>query len=258
MSDIVAPHVVAPHVVALNNLTLGYRRHPALHHVSGGFCAGSLTAVVGPNGAGKSTLLKSMAGALKPLSGAVTLHGIDRRDVAYLPQQADVDRTFPIDVLDAVLIGHWRRVGFFGRIGRDLRDEAMTALAAVGLEGFEARPIGALSAGQFQRVLFARLLLQDARLILLDEPFNAVDARTTSDLLQVIRRWHGEKRTVVAVLHDFDQVRSHFPDALLLAREMVAWGPTEQALTDANLRRARAMAEAWDEEAAACRRDAAA
>lgn len=245
-------------VVTLNNLTLGYRRHPALHHVNGGFRAGSLTAIVGPNGAGKSTLLKGVAGLLKPLSGAVALHGVDRRDIAYLPQQAEIDRSFPIDVLDAVMIGHWRRVGFFGRIGRQMRDEAMAALVAVGLEGFEARPIGALSAGQFQRVLFARLLLQDARLILLDEPFNAIDARTTADLLQLVRRWHGEKRTVVAVLHDFEQVRGHFPDAVLLARELIAWGPTEQALTDDNLRRARAMAEAWDEEAAACRRDAAA
>ncbi len=124
----------------------------------------------------------------------------------------------------------------------------------MGLAGFERRPIGALSAGQFQRVLFARMLLQDARLILLDEPFTAIDARTTADLLEVVRRWHGERRTVVAVLHDLDQVRAHFPETLLLAREPVAWGPTGEALGPANLLRARAMAEAWDDDAPECRR----
>lgn len=246
------------HVVALRDVTLGYRRHPAVHHLDGGFRAGSLTAVVGPNGAGKSTLLKGVIGALKPLEGGVTLHGLTRRDIAYLPQQAEVDRSFPIDVLDTVLLGHWRRVGLFRAIGRDLRDEGMAALAAVGLTGFERRPIGALSAGQFQRVLFARMLLQDAKLILLDEPFTAIDARTTADLLDVVRRWHGEKRTVIAVLHDFEQVRAHFPDTLLLARAPVAWGPTAATLSEDNLRRARAMAEAWDDNAAVCRRDMAA
>lgn len=243
-------------LVRLDDLTLGYRRHPAVHHLSGGFPAGSLTAVVGPNGAGKSTLLKGIAGVLAPLEGRVTLAGVDSRAIAYLPQQAEVDRDFPIDVLDTVLLGHWHRAGAFRGIGRRDREAARDALDAVGLSGFERRPIGALSAGQFQRVLFARMLLQDARLILLDEPFTAIDARTTADLLDVVRRWHGERRTVIAVLHDLDQVRAHFPQALLLSREVVAWGPTADALVPANLTRARALAEAWDEGAPACRRTA--
>nr|WP_206692303.1 ABC transporter ATP-binding protein [Azospirillum sp. INR13] len=241
-------------IVRLTDLTLGYRRHPAVHHLSGGFREGSLTAVVGPNGAGKSTLLKAVVGALKPFDGKVTLHGLTARDIGYLPQQAEVERDFPIDVLDTVLLGHWRRVGIFRAIGRTLTRQAEEALAAVGLAGFERRPIGALSAGQFQRVLFARLLVQDARLILLDEPFTAIDARTTADLLDVVRRWHGERRTVVAVLHDMEQVRAHFPDTLLLAREPVAWGRTDEALNPANLARARMMAEAWDDKAEVCRR----
>lgn len=245
-------------VVSFSDLTLGYRRHPAVHHLNGGLREGSLTAVVGPNGAGKSTLLKGVVGALKPFHGKVTLNGLNRRDIAYLPQQAEVDRSFPIDVLDTVLTGHWRRVGIFRAVDRAMRDDALAALDAVGLAGFERRPISALSAGQFQRALFARMLLQDAKLILLDEPFTAIDARTTADLLRVVQRWHGENRTVVAVLHDFEQVRAHFPETLLIAREAVAWGPTEQALTEDNLRRARAMAEAWDDAAAVCRRDQAA
>jgi zinc/manganese transport system ATP-binding protein len=130
--------------------------------------------------------------------------------------------------------------------------KAREALCAVGLEGFEKRHIGSLSAGQFQRVLFARLLLQDAKLILLDEPFTAIDARTTKDLLDIVARWHGDGRTVIAVLHDFDQVRAHFPQTLLIARTLIGWGPTGDVMSPANLLKARAMAERWDEDARAC------
>ena len=98
------------------------------------------------------------------------------------------------------------------------------------------------------------LLLQDAQLILLDEPFNGIDARTCADLLRVVQRWHGEGRTVIAVLHDMELVREHFPQALLLAREAVAWGPTAQVLHAENLFRARQMAERWDESAPVCER----
>ena len=243
-------------LIRLSDLTLGYDRHPAVHHLSGAFAAGSLTAIVGPNGAGKSTLLKAIAGLKTPLSGRIDRAGVDRRDLAYLPQQAEIDRSFPISVADCVAMGHWHKVGPFGRIGRAMRDEAARALDAVGLGGFGRRPIGSLSAGQFQRVLFARMLLQDARVILLDEPFAALDARTTADLLDVVGRWHGERRTVVAVLHDLDQVRGHFPQTLLLARDPIAWGTTADVLTDAHLARARAMAEGWDDRAAACARAA--
>jgi zinc/manganese transport system ATP-binding protein len=135
---------------------------------------------------------------------------------------------------------------------RDARARAEAALAAVGLRGFERRPVGAVSSGQFQRVLFARLLLQDAPVILLDEPFNALDARTAAELLGLVRRWHGEGRTVIAVLHDLDLVRREFPETLLLARDCLGWGPTGEVLTAANRLRARMMAEAWAEQAEAC------
>jgi zinc/manganese transport system ATP-binding protein len=110
-----------------------------------------------------------------------------------------------------------------------------------------------LSAGQAQRVLFARVLMQDAGLILLDEPFNAIDARTTADLLALLHRWKQEARTVIAVLHDIEQVREHFEQVLLLARERVAWGPTAEVLKAEHLFKARQMAEAWDESAPACK-----
>ena len=137
--------------------------------------------------------------------------------------------------IQTVLLGHWRRIGWVRPVTRELREAAQRALAAVGLEGFERSPVETLSAGQFQRVLFARLIVQDAELILLDEPLAAVDWRTSEDLLRLIVSWHREGRTVAAVLHDLDQVRAYFPDTLLLARERVAWGPTREVLMPQNL-----------------------
>ena len=234
------------------NVTLGYDRHPAVHHLNGEIAAGALLAVIGPNGAGKSTLFRGIAGILKPLSGSISLGGLNIRDIAYLPQTVDIDRSFPISVFDFVGTGLWRATGFFGGMGRRERDRIAQALLAVGLNGFENRSIGTLSGGQMQRMLFARVLLQDARLIVLDEPFNAIDARTSADLLALVRRWHTEKRTVLAALHDMDLVRANFPETLLLARGQVAWGATAEVLTSDNLQEARRMCEAFDDSAAAC------
>jgi zinc/manganese transport system ATP-binding protein len=240
------------------DVTLGYDRHPAVHHLNGEVAPGALLAIVGPNGAGKSTLFRGIVGILKPLAGAILTGGLDIRDIAYLPQTVDIDRSFPISVFDFVGTGLWRQVGFFGGIGKAAREKVARALASVGLSGFENRAIGTLSGGQMQRMLFARVLLQDARLIVLDEPFNAVDAKTSADLLTLIKRWHGEKRTVLAALHDMDLVRASFPETLLLARGEVAWGATGEVLTVENLMEARRMCEAFDDSAAACAVDDAA
>ncbi|HWV96961.1 MAG TPA: ABC transporter ATP-binding protein [Xanthobacteraceae bacterium] len=240
----------------LRNVTLGYDRHPAVHHLSGEVAPGALLAVVGPNGAGKSTLFRGIVGLLKPLAGSIRLKDLHARDVAFLPQSADIDRSFPISVFDFVGTGLWRNVGVFGGIGGRERAKVQQVLAAVGLTGFERRAIGTLSGGQMQRMLFARLMLQDARLIVLDEPFNAIDAKTSADLLQLVKQWHAEGRTVLAALHDMDLVRDHFPETLLLARGAVGWGETPQVLTPENLLTARQMCEAFDDEAAACAADA--
>src|SRR5215472_7726738 len=208
------------------NLTLGYDRHPAVHHLDGAVESGALVAVVGPNGAGKSTLFKGIVGVLKPLAGRIERGDLNPQNIAYLPQAAGIDRA--------------------------ARASIERAIAAVGLTGFEDRAISTLSGGQMQRMLFARLLLQDARVIVLDEPFNAVDAKTSADLFDLVRRWHGERRTVLTALHDLDFVRANFPETLLLAREPVAWGRTASVLTPENLLTARRMCEAFDHEAALC------
>ena len=236
----------------LQNLTLGYERHPAVHHLEGVVKNGALVAVVGPNGAGKSTLFKGLVGALKPLAGAIERHGIDSRGIAYLPQIPEIERSFPITVYDMVAMGLWKSRGVFGGIaGRDHHTIA-AAIAAVGLTGFERRAIGTLSGGQMQRMLFARLVAQDAQLILLDEPFAAIDTRTSAELLALVQRWHAERRTVLAALHDVELAQKAFPESLLLARELVAWGPTREVLTADNLNKARRMCDAFDETAEAC------
>jgi len=234
--------------IVLQNVTLAYDGHPAVHRLTGEFSRGSLTAIVGPNGAGKSTLIKGMAGLLRPADGLIQPAGLGGGGIAYLPQHAEIERRFPISVIQSVLLGRWPRIGWARPVTRELREGAQRALAAVGLAGFERRPIETLSAGQLQRVAFARLIVQDVELILLDEPLSAVDWRTSEDLLHVIVSWHREGRTVAAVLHDLDQVRAHFPDTLLLARECVAWGPTREALMPQNLWRARHLSETWSGE----------
>ncbi len=241
--------------IELDNLTVSYQRHPAVHHVSGRFMAGEATAIFGPNGAGKSTLLKTIMGLCAPDSGRVRLEGVERQAIAYLPQQSEIDRSLPVAVLDLVSTGCWQRSSWFRRVDRAGMDAAWQALETVGLADFAHRPVSALSVGQFQRVLFARILTQNAQLILLDEPFNAVDARTTEDLLELVPRWRSEGRTVIAVLHNEEHVKQYFPQTLLLAREVIAWGNSAEVLTDDNLHRAVDTAAHWLERAPVCHVD---
>jgi len=240
-------------VLAFRDLTLGYDRHPAVHHLTGDVARGSLTAVVGPNGSGKSTLMKGIVGVLAPLGGEVGVAPGTR--IAYLAQQSEIDRSFPARVIDLVRLGLWGKRGLLGRYDRTDHANCRKALQAVGLEGFQERPLDTLSGGQLQRALFARVLVQDADLILLDEPFNAIDANTVADLVALIRLWHGEERTILVVAHDLDLVRRHFPQTLILSRRKVAWGPTSEVLVPENLARARNFDEAWSDDAPWCEPD---
>ena len=213
--------------IRVTDLTVGYDRHPAVHHLSGAFAAGQLHAIVGPNGAGKSTLLKAIMGLLRPL-GRSDRPGRAAPRPDRLPAAAGGDRPQLPDFrarrrrCSATGGAPARSGGSTGRRGwRPTRRWPRSAC-----DGFGRRPIGSLSAGQLQRVLFARIIVQDCRTILLDEPFAGIDAPTTTDLLALVERWHGEGRTVVAVLHDLALVRGRFDETLLLARTAIGWGPT--------------------------------
>jgi zinc/manganese transport system ATP-binding protein len=240
----------------LENLTCGYGRRPAVHHVTAQIPAGGLTALVGPNGAGKSTLLKALAGRLKPFSGAVGWPaGVKAAETAYMAQAASIDTSAPVDVSMLVAAGLWRRRGLMGGLRPQDRARIGDAIATVGLAGFEQRPLRTLSGGQLQRALFARVMVQDCPVILLDEPFAAVDTRTSQRLLDLAAAWAQEGRTVVVSLHDLDLVRARFDHVLLLARELVAAGRPAAALSSENLLRARRMSESWREHAEACHAD---
>ena len=242
-------------ILEFENLTLGYELHPAVHHLSLGVETGALLALVGPNGAGKSTLMKGIMGQLQPLDGHIALNGIQRQNLAYLPQLNQVDRTFPITVNELVSLGAWGETGAFGRVRSRHKRRVRDAIEQLGLKGFETRLIGSLSGGQMQRVLFARLLVQEADLILLDEPFTGIDSRTTHDLIHLIQSWNRAGKTIIAVLHDLEQVRRHFPKTLLLSRQAIAFGETLEVLSDENLLRARQMNEAFDDQAELCLHD---
>ena len=148
-----------------------------------------------------------------------------------LPQQGAIDRNFPISVADVALLGLWRELGAFRRPSRDQHRRLSAAIEAVGLAGLETRAVGTLSAGQMQRLLFARLILQAAPIVLLDEPFAAIDEATTADLLRLLNDWHRAGITIVAVLHDLAQVRRHFPQTLLLSSTLLGWGQTHSVLS---------------------------
>ena len=214
--------------VILHNVSVRYGRRVALEAVTGEFAAGSLTAVVGANGAGKSTLLAAIAGLVRLAGGMVNCPA--RQRLGYLPQLTAIDRDYPLTVAELVALGGWREFGAFRAPEKGLRARAAAAAETVGLAGRLERPIAELSVGEFQRALFARLILQDAAVILLDEPFAAVDAPTITVLLDQVTQWHQEGRTVIAVLHDLDVVQARFPSTLVLGRRCLAWGTTEEAL----------------------------
>ena len=234
---------VSPAILRFENLTLGYNRHPAVHHLQGEIASGSLLAVVGPNGAGKSTLLKGITGELRPMQGSIKTIGIKRKEIAYLTQQTTLDTSFPIVIRDFVAMGLWKEFGAFRGFNNSARTRIEDAINAVGLAELGSRTIGNISGGQLQRARFAQVILQDSPLVLLDEPYSAIDANTVRDLAKLVRRWNKEGRTVISVLHDLEHVRQEYPETLLLAREVVARGRTKEVLIEENMVRARQLAE---------------
>lgn len=235
--------VEAREVISCQDLCVDYRELRALDAITGKFYEGTLTAIVGPNGGGKSTFLKALAGVQNLAKGSLS---IQKQNVSYLPQSPDIDRSFPITVGDVVGMGLCARRGFFRGYTDEDREAIRQALVQVGLEDYENRPIHCLSGGQFQRVLFARIALQDASIILLDEPFAAIDAVTMDILTGVLRQWQTMGKTIITVLHDMDIVRDYFPDTVILARSAIAWGKTSEVLTLENLRQAKVYCVSWE------------
>mgnify|MGYP000861045026 CR=1 FL=1 len=228
--------------LSIRDLTVVYGDQAALWDADLDLATGSLTAIVGPNGAGKSTLLKAALELIPRVAGTVSFFGRPlrevRREIAYVPQRANVDWDFPASVHDVALMGTYPRLGWFRRPGRIEREKALAALDRVGMANLAARQIGELSGGQQQRVFLARALAQDAQLILLDEPLAGVDAPTEATVMRVLRELVESGRTVAAVHHDLETAPDYFDETVLLNVQIRATGPTREVLTPEQIRRA--------------------
>jgi manganese/zinc/iron transport system ATP- binding protein len=226
--------------IEVNDLTVAYRDAPVLWDVDWQVPQGVLSAIVGPNGAGKSTLIRAVLGLVHAAAGQVLIHGrpyvAQRRLTAYVPQRGSVDWDFPTNVLDVVTMGRYGALGWLRRPGRRDRELALAALAQVGMEAFADRQISQLSGGQQQRVFLARALVQDARVYLMDEPFQGVDAKTERAIVQVLRTLRAQGRTVVVVHHDLETVSEYFDHVLLLNVRRIALGAVPEVFTETNLR----------------------
>jgi manganese/zinc/iron transport system ATP- binding protein len=233
----------------VRGLTVSYRSAPVLWEVDCHFPAGQLSAIVGPNGAGKSTLLKAALGLVPTDSGRVLVDGVEGRAaldrVAYVPQAESVDWDFPITVREVVEMGRYRSAGWFRRISRADRAIAAESLERVGMAGFGDRQIGQLSGGQRQRVFLARALAQRAPVLVMDEPFAGIDARTQADLLELLAELRDDGGSVVVVHHDMAQVRAAFDWTLLLNVRVLGCGPTAEVLTPDAVRTAYGADVAW-------------
>jgi manganese/zinc/iron transport system ATP- binding protein len=226
--------------IEVNDLTVAYQEAPVLWDIDLTVRRGALTAIVGPNGAGKTTLIKAIMGLVRPAAGQVRVlgrsYGEARREVAYVPQRGTVDWDFPTSVLDVVLMGTYGGLGWVRRPGRAERQRALDAIEKVGMEAFTDRQISRLSGGQQQRVFLARALVQDARLYLMDEPFQGVDARTERTIVEVLRELRSRGETVVAVHHALQTVPEYFDDVVLLNVRKIASGPVTEVFTEESLR----------------------
>jgi manganese/zinc/iron transport system ATP- binding protein len=229
-----------PPAIEVEDLTVAYGERPALWDVDVTVPEGTLTAVVGPNGAGKTTLVRAILGLVRAAAGRILVHGRpyeeQRGAVAYVPQRGSVDWDFPTSVLDVVTMGRYGALGWFRLPGRREREAALEALRHVEMEEFASRQISQLSGGQQQRVFLARALVQDARVFLMDEPFQGVDAVTERAILELLRELRSQGRTVVAVHHDLQTVREYFDTVCLLNVRKIASGPVEEVFTEENLR----------------------
>jgi ABC-type Mn2+/Zn2+ transport system ATPase subunit len=224
--------------VALEEVTVRYEQTVALEKVTLRLRRGDGVAVVGPNGAGKSTLFHAIAGVVRPQEGEIRIYGSQPDGhicVGYVPQRKGVDLLFPVTVADVVMMGRVGRMGFLRWPGRKDREAVRAALDEVGMGEYAGRQIGELSGGQLQRVFLARVLAQEAELLLMDEPLTGLDLPSQELILGLIDRIRRQGVTVLVASHDLNQAGKQFPLILLLNRRVIAFGFPEQVLTTANL-----------------------
>lgn len=223
-------------LLACQDLTVSYHHRTAISGISCQFKAGTTTAIIGPNGAGKSTFLSALLGQIPLDSGQVIMQNMTHKDIAYLPQSHEIDNLLPLTVEDVVLLGTWYEMGMLAAVSKESILRVNDCLSAVGLTGFNYKYVSELSKGQLQRVLLARTIMQQASVIILDEPFNALDARTIKDILGLIKLWQQQGKTIIAVLHNLTQVAAYFDYTVLLATTLIQFDTTEKVLNNPYLK----------------------
>lgn len=227
--------------LSIHDMTVAYHRKPVLWDIDYNAPPGKLIAIVGPNGSGKTTLIKAALGLLPMASGTVRFFGRplgeQRSRVGYVPQRESVDWDFPVNALDVVAMGLYRRIGWLWPVTRRYRQQALASLERVGMADFAMRQISQLSGGQQQRVFLARALAQQADLYLMDEPFVGVDAATEKAIVSILQELRSAGKTALVVHHDLETVTEYFDEVLLLNMRIVASGPTSHVFTPENLRK---------------------
>jgi manganese/zinc/iron transport system ATP- binding protein len=227
--------------LTVNQLTVAYQRQAVLEDVSFSVPEGKLIGIIGPNGAGKSTLMKAILDLIPRVKGDIAIYGKpykqQRHLVGYVPQRGSVDWDFPTNALDVVLMGRYGHIGLWKRPRKEDVAVAMQCLEKVGMTSYAKRQISQLSGGQQQRVFLARALAQDASIYLMDEPFVGVDAATEKAIIELLNELKAKGKTVLVVHHDLQTVRDYFDWVLLLNKQVIAAGPTEEVFTYENLQK---------------------
>ena len=225
--------------ISVTELTVDYDGVTAIEDVNFMVNAEKLTAIVGPNGAGKSTLIKALLGLIPTRTGTISCFGTSpkqyRKNISYVPQRAQIDWEFPANVFDVVAMGLYGELGLLRRFSSAHKDRVHSALTDVDMADFATRQISQLSGGQQQRVFLARSIVQDAELILLDEPFGGIDAKSEAVIVDILRRQKQNGKSIVAVHHDLSTVKDYFDDVILLNKTVTAFGPVDDVFTKSNV-----------------------
>ena len=228
-------------MIRIENLSVSYKETLALKDISLVLQGPTITGIIGPNGAGKSTLLKGMLGII-PHEGHAFIDDKEMnkslKKVAYVEQKIHIDYNFPIKVKECVSLGLYPSIPLFHTLKAKHWEKVAEALEIVGLSDYADRQISQLSGGQFQRVLIARCLVQDADYILLDEPFVGIDSVSEEIIMNTLRDLKKSGKAVLIVHHDLSKVPHYFDQVLLVNREVIAFGPTKETFTEANLKEA--------------------
>ena len=227
-------------MITIKDLTVSYQGQLALDKANLNINGPTITGIIGPNGAGKSTLIKALLGIIDH-KGQALLKGnplkLERKQIAYVEQKINIDYNFPIKVKECVSLGLYPKIKLFQRLKTSDWDKVNQALKIVGLEDFAERQISQLSGGQFQRVLIARCLVQEAEYIFLDEPFVGIDSVSEEIIMGTLRRLKEEGKTILIVHHDLSKVTAYFDQVLLLNKRVIAFGPTEATFTKENMQK---------------------